>query len=190
MFDNAKEIEVRKETHHMGKGLLYTVLADQKGIGSVEETPSTYNSTGNWLLKLLTLRQAASRQLHIRVGNGPNLFIDKGPGYYKDIFLNLESELIGTIKPELKVKSPAMTVVDTKGRTIMKALGRYGATDFSVHGVGSVNRVGTIKKRSAVYQSMKDNLLNEDHYFLDVRHLSCEEKLVMIGMTITLDLYF
>ncbi|MGG1686000.1 hypothetical protein [Pseudalkalibacillus sp. NRS-1564] len=188
MLEYIEEIEIRKETDHTGKGLLYTVLSNKKGIGSIEEIPS--DSPWNWFLKVFTLRQAVSRELHLHLPNGPNTSIDKDRGYYKDIFLYSASELIGTIKSEVKVKSPKMTVVDTRGSTIMQALGKYGATDFSVYGVESVHRVGTIKKRSAVYQSMKDNLLNEDHYFLDVRHLSYEEKVVMIGMTLALDLYY
>ncbi|MDO6654869.1 hypothetical protein [Anaerobacillus sp. 1_MG-2023] len=188
MLEYIEEIEVRKETHHTGNGLLYTVLSNKKGIGSIEEIPS--KSPWNWLLKFLTLRQAVSREVHIRCDNEPDLLLYKSRGYYKDIFLYSASELIGTIQPEVKVKSPKMTVFDKKGRAILKALGKFGATDFSVYSDESVKCVGTIKKRSAVYQSMKDNLLKEDHYFLDIRHLSYEEKVVMIGMTLALDLYF
>ncbi len=192
MFDNYSAIEIRRETFPTGTGMVYTVLSNRRGIGTIEETASSHKDIWNRLIKLLTLKSAVSLNLKLdaEATGDEEIELRKVRGFYKDIYLHSASKHIATIKPTVKVNSPVITVEDPDGITIFKATGQYGATDFSVADEKTNQKVTSIRKRSSVYDSMKENLLNEDGYFVDVRALSNESILIMIGTIVTLDFYF
>ena len=192
MFDNYSAIEIRRETFSTGTGMVYTILSNKRGIGTIEEKASSNKDIWNRLLKLLTLKSAVSLNLKLdaEATGDEEIELRKVRGFYKDIYLHSASKHIATIKPTVKVNSPVITVEDPDGSIMFKASGQYGATDFSVADGKTNQKVTSIRKRSSVYNSMKENLLNEDRYYVDIRHLSYESILIMIGTIVTLDFYF
>ncbi|WP_456276663.1 hypothetical protein [Bacillus sp. AK128] len=191
MFEQHNEIYLKKETLYNSQGKRYSISSNRKVIGTIEET-STSKNIGNYFLKLLTLFSAVSLELRLLDHKDNKLgTITKEKGFNKDFLLYSEKgEHVATIKPSVKIKSPAFTVYDENGNNIIKVIGRYGATDFSVIDCRTEKQISTVKRRSLVYTTIKENLLNDDGYYIDN---SAQESLTtfsLLAIGIMSDLYF
>lgn len=190
MFDEYNTIYIKQDMRLQGRK--FSLLSDKKVIGTMEESLESTKDVGNQLLKLITLYHFTSLQLHV-LDQEENVLgiIKKDKGYYKDFMLySKEEEYLATIKPIVKVKSPMMTVIDANNEEIIKAIGGFGATDFSVIDCKTENQISTIKRRSLIYETVKDNFLNDDGYYIEnVEHNSLIT-LSLLAMGVILDLYF
>jgi hypothetical protein len=88
------------------------------------------------------------------------------------------------------VNSPRLTVYDVNGMKIIEATGGYGATDFQVIDQQEGRLVSTIKRRSMVYSTVKENLVNDDGYYIDCTAGEGVFIFYLIAMGIVVDYYF
>ncbi|TXC92888.1 hypothetical protein FS935_01465 [Metabacillus litoralis] len=72
----------------------------------------------------------------------------------------------------------------------MKANGGYGASDFSVVYSKSNEKISTLKKRSLVNNTLTENLLSQDGYYISNFNQDCLTSLAVITMSIMVDIYF
>ena len=160
----------------------------------MQETEESLKNAGNRLVKLATsyisLRMTVE-SLHLeitdeqgrRVGS-----IRKEFGLEKDLLLfGQDGSHMSTVISMVKIKSPALKVLDGQGNECLNAAGTYGATDFIVSDSRG-KQVSSIKKRSLVYETMKENLLNNDVYHID--NSNHEMTFGLIGIAVAIDLYF
>lgn len=190
MFDEYNTIYIKQDMRLQGRK--FSLLSDKKVIGTMEESLESTKDVGNQLLKLITLYHFTSLQLHV-LDQEENVLgiIKKDKGYYKDFMLySKEEEYLATIKPIVKVKSPMMTVIDANNEEIIKAIGGFGATDFSVIDCKTEKQISTIKRRSLIYETVKDNFLNDDGYYIENVEQNSLITLSLLAMGVILDLYF
>jgi hypothetical protein len=190
MFDQQKEIYLIKETLSIRKR--YSITSDKKVVGTVEETTESAGNLGNQLLKLISLYSAASLELTLLDEKENKLgVLRKGKGFYKDFLLYSEKDdYVATITAEVKVKAPKLTVYDVNGKKIIEAIGGYGATDFRIMDLTKDRQLSSIKRRSMVYSTVKENLLNDDGYFIDITTKESLLTFFFIVMGIMIDNYF
>lgn len=171
---------------------MYAITSNQKMIGTIEETPTSSKNIGNHLLKLLSLSTVAGVELRVLDGKANVVgTIKKEKGFYKEFLLiSSTNQLLATIKPTVRVKSPSITVIDGYGNTLIHAIGRNGATDFSVTDTRTNKHISTIRRRSLVYKTVKENLLNDDGYFIDHTNQENFITLCLLAIGITIDMNF
>lgn len=192
MFDQYNEIFVQNDTRLKSLGRIYSITSDKKFIGTIEESPESTKNLANQLLKLISFYSAVSIELTILDKDANVLgIIKKEKGFYKDFSLfNQNGQQLATIKSSVKVKSPSLTVVDKNENPIIHAVGGYGATDFKITEEKSNQQISSIKRRSVVYQTIKENLLNDDGYYIDNTNPNKLTTLALIAMAIVIDIYF
>ncbi|UOQ46961.1 hypothetical protein MUN88_12765 [Gracilibacillus caseinilyticus] len=192
MFDQYDEISVQRDTRIQFRGRLYSIQTNQTIIGTIEETQSSAKNAGNQLLKLLSLHSVISLEFTVRDANKEVLgMVKKGKGFSYDLALySTLGDQLATIKSEVKWKSPSMTVIDQNNNKILHAVGGYGGTDFKITDCSSNQPISSIRRRSFVYASIKENLLNDDAYFLYKTNLDFLTTLSLIAMTIAIDIYY
>jgi hypothetical protein len=160
MFKKYENFYLQKDV----RGLVYTIYNNEKVIGKVQETNNPFKKIGHRLIVLLSLLMSRYKRHFIeslefevlnKEGNRLGI-IEKGIGFHNDLILNAGAgEHLATIKSSVKSNSPALTAIDPEGNNLIKAKGRYGATDFSVVNSRTDKEISTIKKRSIVYETVK-----------------------------------
>lgn len=193
MFEqDGDEIFLQKDSLLNSQGRIYSLRSNNKNIGSIEETSESTKDMGNQLLKLISLYNVAGINLNVLDKKAKIVgVINKEKGFYKDFKLySNEKKHLATVKPIVKIKSPTMTVVSPMGEELIKASGGYGATDFSVINWKYNELSSTIKKRSLVYHTIKDNLVNNDGYYIDNKNQDSLTILALLAMSIIVDVYF
>ncbi|OIU68569.1 hypothetical protein [Rossellomorea aquimaris] len=190
MFEQNNQIFLQKDTVSIRKK--YTISSDKKIIGTVEETMESSKNIGRQLLNLIGLNSAASIEMKLMDEKENTIgIIKKKPGFYKDFLLYSEhGDHLATITSEVKVNSPRLTVYDVNGMKIIEATGGYGATDFQVIDQQEGRLVSTIKRRSMVYSTVKENLINDDGYYIDCTAAEGVFNFYLIAMGIVVDYYF
>ncbi|UOQ86482.1 hypothetical protein [Gracilibacillus salinarum] len=73
---------------------------------------------------------------------------------------------------------------------MLHAIGGYGGTDFNITDCTSNQSVPSIRRRSIVYSSIKETLLNDDAYFLNKTNLDHFDTLTLIAMTIAVEICY
>ena len=194
MFKEYTQIYIQNIQGFKNKGFAYSINTNRKRIGTVQETEESFKNTGNQLIKLATSFMSArmnAERLHLEVADeeGTRMgSIRKDFGLEKDLILyDQDGSHLATVISTVKMKAPALTVLDGLGNEYLNAAGMYGATDFTVADSNG-KLVSSIKKRSLVYETIKDNLLNNDVYHID--NSNHEVTFELIGIAIAIDLYF
>ena len=194
MFKEYTQFYIQNIQSFKRRGLAYSINSSRGQIGTVQETEESLNNAGNQLVKLATSfisSRMTVERLHLEVTDQEGkrvCSIRKELGLDKDLLLfDQDSSHLATVKSTPKVKKPSVQVLDAKGHVYLNAEGTYGATDFTV---ADSNRklVSSIKKRSLVYETIKENLLNNDVYHIDNSHH--EMTFGLIGIAVAIDLYF
>jgi hypothetical protein len=83
-----------------------------------------------------------------------------------------------------------MTVISPNGVELIKANGGCGATNFSVIDAKTNEQFSFIKKRSLVYNSIKENMVYHEGYYIDNSNQDCLPSLALMAMSIMVDMYF
>ena len=194
MFKEYTQFYIQNIQSFKNRGLAYSINSNRKRIGTVQETEESFNNTGNQLIRLTTSFISArinAERLHLEVADeeGTRMgSIRKEFGLEKDLILfDQDGSQLATVISTVKMKSPALTVLDSQGNEYLNAAGTYGATDFTVAD-NNGKLVSSIKKRSLVYETIKDNLLNNDVYHID--NSNHEVTFGLIGIAVAIDLYF
>jgi hypothetical protein len=190
MFEQHNQLFLQRETVSIKQK--YIISTNKKIIGTVEETMESSKNIGRQLLKLVSLNSVASIELKLMNGKENTLgIIKKKHGFYKDFLLYSDhGGHVATITSEVKVNSPRLTVYDINGVKIIEAKGGYGAIDFKVMDHTKGRTISTIKRRSMIYTSVKENLLNDDGYFIDI---TAKEDFIifsLIAVGVVVDYYF
>lgn len=116
--------------------------------------------------------------------------VRKEEGYYKDFLLYTNNEEhIATVQPKVKLNSPSITIIDANGDHLIKATGN-SPYDFRVYDCRKNKQISSIKRCSLVYETIKENLFDNDVYHLDNNHQESIITFALIGMVIALDIYF
>lgn len=190
MFDEHDTIFLQKDTH-LSMRKIYNIISNQQIIGTVEETKASANHVGNQLLGLVGLTSVVSYEFHM-LDRGENLLgtLKKKKGFYNDfqLFSN-KGKHVATIKSNVKVKNPSLTVVDQDGNSFMKALGGYGATDFTIIN-SNKEPISTIKRRSLVYETTRESIVHDDGYYIDITEQDSLVTSSLIAVGLVIDLYF
>ncbi|UOR12842.1 hypothetical protein [Halobacillus amylolyticus] len=192
MFEKYNEIYLKKDTYLKSQGRIYSLTSTNKMIGTIEETLESTKNIVNQLLNLITLFSVTSLELNVMDNKAKVLgTIKKEKGFYKDFLLfSSNGEHMATIKPTIKIKSPLMNVIDVNENNLIKAVGVYGATDFSVIDCRTNKQISTIKRRSLVSTTIKENLLNDDGYYIDNTNQDSLTSFALIAMSLIVDIYF
>lgn len=199
MFNESK-VYIQKDESIKNLGLVYSINSDGKVIGTLHETNKYSKKVGNRFVKLFSLLFLAMPKRMIiekvelqLLDEEGKLFgtIEKEIGFNKDLILYSSSgEQMARVKSNVKMKSPSITVTDTKGSELLHVKSSYGATDFLVSESLTRKHVSSINKRSLVYDSIKENFLNNDVYHIDNENL--DERIIfsIIAMVVAIDIYF
>ena len=181
-------------------GLVYSINANGKIIGTLQETKNSSKKTGNQLIKLFSLffltvpKRIIIENLELELLDEEGELLGtlkKEIGFHKDLILYSKNrEHIATVKSTVKIKSPSITVINANGNELLKAIGSYGATDFSVSDSITSKQVSSISKRSLVYQTIKENLFNNDVYHIEDRDLKEDITFALIAIVVAIDIYF
>jgi len=200
MFSEYTKIYIQKDESIKKTGLVYTIHSNGKVIGTLQETEKYSKRVGDRFLKLFSLfflatpKRMIIEKLELQlVDEEGKLFgsIEKEIGFDKDLILYSKSgEQIATVKSNVKMKSPSITVVDETGNELLQAKSSYGATDFLVRQSLTNKHVSSIRKRSLVYETIKENLLNNDVYHIENRDLDERITFSLIAMGVAMDIYF
>ena len=194
MFDEYTQIYIQNSQSFKNRGLVYSINSNINQIGPVQETEESLENYGNRLIKLATSfisSKITPEKLHLEITDKEGMrmgSIRKEFGLEKDLLLfGQDGSHMLTVISTVKIKSPALTVLDGLGNECLNAAGTYGATDFIVSDSRG-KQVSSIKKRSLVYETMKENLLNNDVYHID--NSNHEITFGLIGIAVAIDLYF
>lgn len=76
------------------------------------------------------------------------------------------------------------------GDELAKATSGFRATDFSIEDSQTKQTNSSIKRRSKIYETIKENLLHVDGYYIDNHDLDDRMTLALITMGIILDMYY
>ena len=200
MFKEHTKLYIQKNERINKARLNYSIHSNEKVIGILQETEKYSKRVGNRLLKLLSLLFLATPkrmiieklELQLVDEDGKLLgTIEKEVGFDKDLILySKNGNLIATVKSNVKLKSPTITVMDESGNELLQAKSSYGATDFLVSEISTNKYVSTISKRSLVYETIKENLLNNDVYHIENRDLDERITFSLIAMGVAVDIYF
>lgn len=192
MFKQYNRLFLQKNPSFKNRGKMYTLSSNKKIIGTIEEQSDTIRNVWNQLLKFTPFSNTVSLHLNVLNEQGDIVgTIRKAKGYYNDFHLySLDGEPIATIKPTIKIKSSTIFVTDMNDKYRVKAVSGYGATDFSVIDCQSQTQISSIKRRSRVYETVKDNLLNDDGYYIENNKLEDLTILSLITMGIIIDMYY
>ena len=200
MFSEYTKIYIQKDESIKKTGLVYTIHSNGKVIGTLQETEKYSKRVGNRFVKLFSLffffntKRMMIEKLELQLVDEDGKLlgtIEKEIGFDKDLILYSKSEhLIATVKSNVKMKSPTITVMDESGNELLQAKSSYGATDFLVSEISTNKYVSTISKRSLVYETIKENLLNNDVYHIENRDLDERITFSLIAMGVAVDIYF
>jgi len=200
MFKEHTKLYIQKNERINKAELNYNIHSSGKVIGTLQETEKYSKRVGNRLLKLVSLLFLATPkrmiveklELQLVDEDGKLLgTIEKEIGFDKDLILYSKSEhLIATVKSNVKMKSPTITVMDETGNELLQAKSSYGATDFLVSERLTNKQISSISKRSLVYETIKENLLNNDVYHIENRDLDERITFSLIAMGVAVDMHF
>lgn len=191
MFDQNK-IYLQKDSMLKSQGRKYSLTSNDKVIGRIKETLESKKNSGNQTFKFLGLYNAAGFDLTI-VDNKENIIgiIKKEKGFYKNFkIFSRDKEFLAEIDSLVKIKSPQMKVISRDGEELILASGGYGATDFSIIDLKTKESFSSIKRRSLVYSSIKDNLVKHDGFYIDNSNGDSFRTLALLAMSIMVDIYF
>ncbi|WP_148629678.1 hypothetical protein [Bacillus sp. E214] len=200
MIKGYSKIYLQKVEGLNKQGLVYSINTDGKTIGKLQESKKSSKKAGNQMIKLASLLLLAIPQRIIVENLEIDLldeegkivgYIKKEIGFYKDLTLYTKNgEHIATVKSISKGKSPSIKVIDANGNELLTAIGSYDAIDFTVRDSSTNKLVTSIKKRSLFYETIKENLFNNDVYHIgDSDH---KEDIVfeLIGIVVAIDIHF
>lgn len=200
MFKEYTQLYLQRVESIKKTGLVYSINSNGNVIGTLQETENSSKKTGNQLMKLFSLFFLAVPKRIIIENLELELLDEKGEclgtikkeiGFHKDLIIYAKNkEHIATVKSTVKMKSPSITVVDANGNELLKAISSYGATNFSVSNSFTSKQVSSISKRSLVYETIKENLFNNDVYCVENRNLKEYITFSLIVMVVAIDIYF
>lgn len=191
MFEQFTSIFLQKKASFKTQKV-YNITSGNNLIGTIEETSESTKNLGNTLLELIGLFNIVSLDMKVCDVEG-EVFgrIKKAKGFYNDFQLfSADGKHLVTIKSNLKLNSSSMTVIDHQGQEIVKAIGGYGATDFIITDCQNDKEISSLKRRSYIYKSVKENLLNDDGYYIDNNELESTVLLSLLAMGVILDMYY
>ncbi|KGP74387.1 hypothetical protein N782_14975 [Pontibacillus yanchengensis Y32] len=192
MFPSYTNLCLQKDARMNYRGKMYRLYAGEDAVGTVEEKSESTTQVGNQLLKFLGLHTMVGVELIVEDQRGDLLgTIQKGKGINKGFSLYDEKgQHIGAIAFTGKMSAPAFTLVDHDDTALMKAEGDFSVSDFSVVDCESGKKLPSIKKRSFTYDTMKDNLMKEDGYFMECAGLDELRVFGMIAMSVLVDVNY
>ena len=182
------------------QGLVYSINTGGKTIGKLQESKKSSKKAGNQMMKLASLLLLAIPQRIIVENLEIDLldeegkivgYIKKEIGFYKDLTLYTKNgEHIATVKSISKGKSPSIKVIDANGNELLTAIGSYDAIDFTVRDNSTNKLVTLIKKRSLFYETIKENLFNNDVYHIADSDHKEDVVFELIGIVVAIDIHF
>ena len=200
MIKGYSKIYLQKVESLNKQGLVYSINAGGKTVGKLQESKKSSKKAGNQMIKLASLLLLAIPQriivenLEIDLLNEEGEivgYIKKEIGFYKDLTLYTKNgEHIATVKSISKSKSPSIKVIDANGNELLTAIGSYDALDFKVSDISTNKQVTSIKKRSLFYETIKENLFNNDVYHIENSDHKEEVIFELIGIVIAIDIHF
>ena len=182
------------------QGLVYSINSDGKTIGELQESQNSSKKAGNRMIKLASLILLAipdriiveSLEIDLLDEEGKIVgSIKKEIGFYKDFILYTKNgEHIATVKSISKAKSPSIKVIDANGNELLTGIGSYDALDFTVRDSSTNELVTSIKKRSLFYETIKENLFNNDVYHIENSKHKDNIIFALIGIVVAIDIHF
>ena len=97
---------------------------------------------------------------------------------------------MATVKSTSKGKSPLIKVIDVNDKELLTAIGSYDAIDFTVRDSSTNELVTSIKKRSLFYETIKENLFNNDVYHIENSNHKEDVIFKIIGIVVAIDIHF
>ena len=200
MIKGYSKIYLQKVESLNKQGLVYSINTVGKTIGKLQESKKSSKKVDNQILKLASLLLLAIPQriivenleIDILDEEGKIVgYIKKEIGFYKDLILHTKNgEHIATVKSTSKSKSPSIKVIDANGNDLLTAIGSYDALDFTVRDCSTNKMVTSIKKRSLFYETIKENLFNNDVYHITNSDHKEEVIFELIGIVVAIDIHF
>ena len=182
------------------QGLVYSINTGDKTIGKLQESKISSKKAGNRMIKLASLILLAipdriiveSLEIDLLDEEGKMVgYIKKEIGFYKDLTLYTKNgEHIATVKSTSKGKLPSIKVIDVNGNELLTAIGSYDAIDFTVSDSSTNELVTLIKKRSLFYETIKENLFNNDVYHIENSDYKEDVIFELIGIVVAIDIHF
>ena len=180
--------------------LVYSIVSDGQTIGKLRESKYPEKKAENILVKLVSLyflsftgRMIVER-IEMEVLDDKGILVGKiikEMGFYKDLLLYSQNGIhIATVKTTAKGKAPTIKVADATGNGTLHAVGSFDAIDFTVSESSTSKGVSSIKKRSLIYDTVKENFSKHDVYHIEN---SCDENDILfelIGIAAAIDIHF
>lgn len=173
MLSESNNFYIQKSAGFRKHEKIYSIVSDQEEIGNLRKTHES--SIKQRVVSLFSPLLLSGTSVVIKgfvlelLDREDNLLgkIEKRVGLENDLSLYDRNDAhIATVQPTVKVKAPAIHLIDKKGKVLLHAKGRSGAADFTVAN-GKNKQVSSIKKRSLIYPTVKENLLHHDVYHID-----------------------
>lgn len=200
MIKGYSKIYLQKVESLNKQGLVYSINTAGKTIGKLQESKKSSKKAGNQMIKLASLILLAIPQRIIVENLEIDLldeegkivgYIKKEIGFYKDLTLYTKNgEHIATVKSTSKGKSPLIKVINANGNELLTAIGSYDAIDFTVRDNSTNKLVTSIKKRSLFYETIKENLFNNDVYHIENSDHNEDVLFELIGIVVAIDIHF
>ncbi|TFB22868.1 hypothetical protein E3U55_06415 [Filobacillus milosensis] len=192
MFDSTNEMFLQLNSSFKNPGRKYVILTNREEIGSIQNMKGTSINLGNILLNLIGWHSGIS--LNYELVNEQNEllgYLRKQMGIRsKDLHLfRADQSWVASVRTHAKLKDPSISVMGANDEELIKCEWRTSGIDYSLTDVKNNQPIGTIRKRSMVYESVKENLMNADGYYIPVLN-EAEKTLMMIGIGISIDLYY
>lgn len=198
MLNTYKQFYIQKKDGIKYPGLHFNLNANETVIGTIQENEAYAKKAKNHFWKLISslLLNAPKRivieSLRLDILDIEDTllgYIHKGVGLNKDLLVhNAAGEHIATVQSNVKMKAPSIQILNASGDSILHATSSYGATDFTITTASEF--VATIKKRSLVYETIKDTLFNYDVYHVHQPNQDATLTLILIATTVAIDLHF
>ena len=180
--------------------LVYSIVSDGQTIGELRESKYPEKKAGNMLVKLASLfflsftgRMIVER-LEMEVLDDKGILVGKvikEMGFYKDLLLYSQNgEHIATVKTTVKGKAPTVKVTNTTGNDTLHAVGSFDAIDFIVSESSGSKGTSSIKKRSLVYDTVKENFSKHDVYHIENSWDKNDRLFELIGIAAAIDIHF
>lgn len=181
------------------QGFVYSIKNGDQLIGSIREMTSSREKVSNKLIQFLRIftpysaNSTVVESLDLKLLDKENNrlgIITKGAGFDKDLYLRTgEGEHIATVKLTTQLKSASISVTDQDGVPLLNTTDSPFSLNFTITDCSTNEHIATIKKRSLIYESIRENFLKNDVYHVSNNSNKSKVTYALIGMALAVDLY-
>ncbi|KAB8128273.1 hypothetical protein F9U64_16375 [Gracilibacillus oryzae] len=192
MFEQFDQLVLQREPSLKTFKKSYHIMADREIIGKLEEHDNTARDWFNHIILLTSMHHVPSILMELKdAENNVQAIIKKERGFNQSFQLFLKNgSLVATIEIKDGFHSPKIYIKNGNNNDWLEAAGRNGAIDFSVVTKEDNENVSSISRRSLIYEKVKDNLINDEGYFIDTKTHDPMTAVTLLSLAFIIDFHF